>query len=135
MANTTKTPTTVKNEVRADVFARMFEIFATAYGETNVHRIGDSEIAVCVATAPTGEPVFATFSPKVKDYCDRKTNTKTIKAFDLTAEITAYENKCSERAETAKANAEKKKAKIARDTALREKRKAEREAALSSKKA
>lgn len=135
MANITKTPTTVKNEVRNEVFERMFEIFATAYGETNVHRIGDSEIAVCVATAPTGEPVFATLSPTIKDYCDRKTKTKTVKAFDLTTAVKEYEDKCSKRTTKAEEMAEKKKAKIAKDTALREKRKAEKEAALASKKA
>lgn len=126
MANTTKTPTTVKNETRTDVFTRMCEIFSEAYGETNVHRIGDSEIAVCVATAPTGEPIFATFSPTVKDYCDRTTKTKTVKAFDLTAAVTEYENKCSKREADAVARAEAKKAKIAKDKALREKRKAEK---------
>lgn len=131
MANTTKTPTptTVKNSVRNSTFTRMIEIFGNAYGEDNVHRIGDSEIAVRVDTAPTGEPIFATFSPTVKDYCDRKTNTKTIKAFNLTAEIAGYENKCTTRTEKAEANAKRKAEKIARDTAARAKAKAEREKA------
>lgn len=127
MANTTKTPTIVKNETRTNVFARMYEIFSEAYGEMNVHRIGDSEIAVCVATAPTGEPIYATFSPTVKDYCDRKTTSKTIKAFNLTAAIIEYANKCAKREADATARTEAKKAKIAKDKALREKRKTEKE--------
>ena len=127
MANTTKTPTTVKNEIRANVFARMCEIFSEAYGEHACYRIGDSEIAVCVATAPTGEPIYATFSPTVKDYCNRTTNTKTIKAFDVATAVTEYKNKCSKREADATAKAEAKKAKITKDKALREKRKAEKE--------
>ena len=131
MATTSKTPTptTVKNTVRNDTFSRMVEIFGNAYGTENVFRIGDSELAVCVAKAPTGEPIYATFSPTVKDYCDRKTNTKTIKAFNLTAEIAGYENKCTGRIEKAEANAKRKTEKIARDTAARAKAKAEREKA------
>ena len=134
MANTTKTPTTVKNETRIEAFARMCEIYASAYGENNVFRIDDSEIAVRVSTSPTGEPIFATFSPTIKDYCDRKTKTKTIKAFDLTKAIEDYEKKCAIRTAETLAKAKKKEEKIAKDTELREKRKAEREAAMSSKK-
>ena len=126
MANTTKTPTTVKNEVRAETFQNMVTMFSETYGNDKVFIIGDSEIAVQVSTAPTGEPVFATFSPTVKDYCDRTTKTKTVKAFDVTAEVAKFSATLNKRAETAKKNAENKAAKIAKDKAAREKRAAER---------
>ena len=118
MANLT--PTTVKNKARLTAFKRMYEIYCQAYGGNKVFCIGDSEIAVEIDTAPTGEPIYATFSPVVKDYCDRTTKTKTIKAFDLTAEINAYTATLEKRAkEEAEAKA-KKAEKIAKDKAQRE---------------
>ena len=119
-------PTVVKNRTRAAVFQTMVKIFIAEYGEDNVTRIGDSEIAVKVATAPTGEPIYSLFSPMIKDYCDRKTNTKTIKAFDVTAERKEYVKHCEEREAEAKRKAEINKKKIERDKAAREKRRAER---------
>ena len=62
----------------------------------------------------------------IKDYCDRKTNTKTIKAFDVTAERVEYVKHCEEREAEAKRKAEINKKKIERDKAAREKRRAER---------
>ena len=131
-----KTPTTVKNETRTAVFEAMRVALATAYGAENVFRIGDTEIAVKVANAPTGEPIYATFAPTVKDYCDRTTNTKTIKAFDLTAEVNAYERKVAERDTKAAKAAEEKAAKVKADKARREataKAKAERAKAKADK--
>lgn len=84
------TPTTVKNNARVKAFDLMIEMFGQAYGLDKVHRIGDTEIAVEIDTAPTGEPIYALYSPTVKDYCDRTTKNKTIKAFNLTAEVNAY---------------------------------------------
>lgn len=123
----TITPTTVKNNARSQAFAEMVEIFSSKYGENKVYRVGDTEIAVEVATAPTGEPIFATFSPTIKDYCDRKTNTKTIKAYNVTANVKAYEDTCANRVIKAEVAAKAKAEKIARDKAAREKRRIERE--------
>lgn len=125
----TITPTTVKNNVRSETFAQMVEIFSSKYSENKVYRVGDTEIAVEVATAPTGEPIFATFSPTIKDYCDRKTNTKTIKAYDVAANVKAYENTCANRVIKAEVAAKAKAEKIARDKTARAKAKTEREKA------
>lgn len=114
------TPTTVKNNARVKAFDFMVEIFNQAYGLDKVHRIGDTEIAVEIDTAPTGEPIYALYSPTVKDYCDRTTKSKTIKAFDLTAEVNAYNALITKR-ETDKAEAlTKKNEKIKADKARRE---------------
>lgn len=123
---TTKTPTTVKNEIRTAFFAEMCALFAEKYGE--VVKIGDSEVAIRVGTAPTGEPVWATLSPTVKDYCVRQTKTKTVKPFDPVSAGFAYAEKVQNREIKAEEAAKAKAEKIARDKALREKRKAEREA-------
>lgn len=119
MANTA-TPTTVKNETRAEVFEVLCNALAQVYGLENVHKIGDTEIAVEVAKAPTGEPIYATFSPTIKDYCDRVTKTKTIKAFNLTAECNAYSKVLISRKEKVEKTAENKSKKIAADKARRE---------------
>ena len=115
-----KTPTTVKNETRTAVFETMRVALATAYGAENVFRIGDTEVAVKVGNAPTGEPIYATFAPTVKDYTDRTTKNKTIKAFDLTAEVDAYTAKVAEREVKAVEAAAKKADKVKADTARRE---------------
>lgn len=124
-----KTPTTIKNESRELAFKTMVEIFREHYGENLVFIIGDSEIAVQVDTSPDGKPIYATYSPTVKDYCDRKTKTKTIKAFNVHELAAQYANKVNEREAKAEENRVKKEAKIKRDKELREKRKAEREKA------
>lgn len=124
-----KTPTTVKNETRTAVFETLRVVLANTYGTENVFRIGDTELAVKVANAPTGEPIYATFAPTVKDYADRVTKNKTIKAYDLTAEVNAYTAKVADRETKAAEAAEKKAAKIKADKARREanaKAKAER---------
>ena len=115
-----KTPTTVKNETRTAVFETMRVALATAYGAENVFRIGDTEVAVKVGNAPTGEPIYATFAPTVKDYTDRTTKNKTIKAFDLTAEVAAYEETLAKRKAKAEETAERKAKKIETDKARRE---------------
>ena len=115
-----KTPTIVKNEVRVEAFEGLRVALGHIYGAENVHQIGDTELAVKVAVSPTDEPIYATFSPIVKDYCDRKTKTKTIKAFDLTAEVNAYEKVLAERKAKAEETAKNKAEKIKKDTAQRE---------------
>lgn len=124
-----KTPTTVKNETRQIAFSTMVEIFTSHYGKENIFIIGDSEIAVKVNTAPTGEPIYATYSPTVKDYCDRKTKTKTIKAFNVNEVAAQFANKVNDREIKAEEIKQKKEAKIKRDKELREQRKREREKA------
>lgn len=114
-----KSPTTVKNKTRTAVFKTLCTVLGQAYGLDNVHRIGDTEIAVKVGEAPTGEPIYATFAPTVKDYCDRQTNIKTIKAFDLTAEVEAYQTKVKSREVKAAESAEHKAKKIDSDKARR----------------
>lgn len=124
-----KTPTTIKNETRELAFKTMVEIFQKHYGENSVFIIGDSEIAVQVDTSPDGKPIYSTYSPTIKDFCDRKTKTKTIKAFNVHELAAQYANKVNEREAKAEENKAKKEAKIKRDKELREKRKAEREKA------
>lgn len=124
-----KTLTTVKNETRQIAFSTMVEIFTAHYGKENVFITGDSEIAVKVNTAPTGEPIYATYSPTVKDYCDRTTKTKTIKAFNVNEVAAQFANKVNEREVKAEEIKQKKEAKIKRDKELREQRKREREKA------
>lgn len=121
-----KTPTTVKNETRQIAFSTMVEIFTSHYGRENVFITGDSEIAVKVNTAPTGEPIYATYSPTVKDYCDRTTKTKTIKAFNANEVAVQFANKVNEREVKAEEIKQKKEAKIKRDKELREQKKREK---------
>lgn len=122
MANTTKTktPTTVKNETRVLAFNAMVEAFTAIYGEDKVFRIGDTEIAVCVNTAPTGEPIYAVYSPTIKDYCDRQTPTKTVKAFDVTEAVEKHKNTVAERDKKAAVALANKTIKKAQDEARRE---------------
>lgn len=119
MANTV-TPTTVKNNARALAFKTLCLILGETYGTDYVYQIGDSEVAVRIDKAPTGEPIYAVFSPVVKDYCDRTTKTKTIKAFDLTEAVNAYNATLDKRAKEAEEAAERKAKKVAEDKAKRE---------------
>lgn len=114
------TPTTVKNQVRAECFEGLKLALSQVYGADNIYQIGDTEIAVKVGISPDDKPIYATFSPIVKDYCDRTTKTKTIKAFDLTAEVNAYNATLDKRAKEAEETAERKTKKIAEDKARRE---------------
>ena len=104
------TITTQKNITRAKAVAEMVEIFKSHYGEENVYIIGDSEIAVKVDETDMGEPIFATFSPTVKDFQNRKTPKKTIPKFDPVALAEEWKKKLvkreEEKAEKAKAKEE-----------------------------
>lgn len=121
------TITTQKNLTRVKAVKEMTEIFTNRYGAENVYIIGDSEIAVKVDETENGEPIYATFSPTVKDFQDRKTPKKTIPKFDPAALAENWTEKVKLReAEKAK-KARLKKAKIERDRAARLKAKAERE--------
>lgn len=121
------TITTQKNITRAKTVKEMIEIFKNHYGAENVYIIGDSEIAVKVDEAENKEPIYATFSPTVKDYADRKTPKKTILKFNAPALADDWKNTLKQREIKAVEAAEKKRKKIEFDKKMREKRKAERE--------
>lgn len=114
------TPTTVKNQIRTECFEGLRVALGQVYGAENVHRIGDTEIAVKVGISPDDEPIYATFSPTIKDYCDRQAKTKVIKAFDLTAAVNAYNATLDKRAKEAEETAKRKAKKIAEDKARQE---------------
>lgn len=128
-----KTPTTIKNETREIAFKTMVELYKSHYGENKVLITGDSEISVEINTSPDGKPIYVTYSPTVKDYCDRKTKTKTIKAYNAQEAAAQFANKVNEREAKAAEEKAKKEAKIKRDKELREQRKAEREKAKEEK--
>jgi ribosomal protein S7 len=121
-----KTPTVVKNETRKIAFEMLKNAMETICGKENVYVIGDSEIAYPVGTAPTGETIYAVSNPTIKDYCDRKTQTKTIKAFSVEKAVKDYEETIKKREENEKIAQENKAKKIERDNKAREKQKAER---------
>lgn len=127
-----KTPTTIKNEARTIAFAELCRVFTD--GGYSVHRIGDSEIAILIDTTEDGEPIYATFAPVIKDYCDRQTKTKIIKAFDLTEEVEKYKETLAKREEKTKVNAERKAKKIEKDKAKREANKKAKEEQAKMKK-
>ena len=114
------TPTIVKANARKIAFETLVNAMVATYGKDKVFIIGDSEIAVQVDISPTNEPIYVTYSPTVKDYCERTTKTKTIKAFDPIAEMTAYQEKCEEREKKAEITKENKQKKIEADKKRRE---------------
>lgn len=113
------TPTTVKAQARKIAFQKLCE----AFSDYNFLQTGDSEIAVPIDTAPTGEIIYALFSPTVKDYCERKTPNKIIPVFNPTAEKEKWENHNAQKAEKAEQTKKAKAEKIERDRKAREKRK------------
>ena len=97
-----QTITTTLNSLRPTAFEKLCQAFDLA--EISYAKIGDSEIAVEIGNAPSGEAVYALFSPEMKPYADRVTSSgKTIKAFDLTEAVNDYNALCEKR----KAEAEK----------------------------
>ena len=114
-----QTITTVLNSLRPTAFDKLCQAFDLA--EISYQRIGDSEIAIEIGNAPSGEAVYALFSPEMKPYADRVTSSgKTIKAFDLTEAIASYNETCEKRKVEAEKAKEAKEKKIARDKARRE---------------
>ena len=91
---------TIENNARKSAFERMVLIFTQEYGDF-VHVVGDSEIAVRVDTSPDNEPIYATFSPKIKPFRERKTPNKTIHVYDVEKEEMAYQKKKASQAEKA----------------------------------
>lgn len=132
-----KTATAIKNAVRETGFSDLVELFSERYGADNVSVVGNSEIAVgCgVVKDKDGferECVF-TVKPVVKDYEDRKTATKTIKAYDRLDEAEAYEVAKSEKEKAAEEKAKAKAEKKARDEKARAEKKAKADAEKSAK--
>jgi len=128
------TPTTVKAVARTKAFETLIDVMRKCYGAENVHIIGDSEIAVKVDTSPEGEPIYSTYSPTIKDYCDRTTKTKTLKAFDPSIAENEYKEKCAEREKKAETARENKAKKIKADNERREKARQERQKLEEKKK-
>ena len=114
-----KTPNQIVNETRPKAVSLMIKAFE-AIG-INYNFVGESEIAIQVDTAPTGEPIYAIYSPTMKPYVTRTTASgKVIKAFNLTEAVNEYAEAEAKKAE-AEAEAERKKAeKIEKDKARRE---------------
>lgn len=121
------TITTQKNLTRIKAVKEMTDIFSNFYGKENVYIIGDSEIAVKVDVTENGEPIFATFSPTVKDFQNRKTPKKIIPKFDPVTLAKNWEEKVSQRETEKEEKAKAKEEKIRRDKELRLKRKREKE--------
>lgn len=119
MANTVKTPVQIMNAVRPVVFDTMVSALSAVYGEDNIYRIGDSEIAVKVDVSPDGEPIYATFSPTVKNYTARTTKTKTMTAFNAPEMAEKYAELVKTREEEAAKKAEEKAKKTERDKKAR----------------
>ena len=114
-----KTPVQVMNDIRPVAFDALVKAMSAVYGEDNVFRIGDSEIAVKVADSPDGKPIYARYSPTIANYTERTTKTKTIKAFDAPEEAKKYAESQKNKAEEAAKNAEITAKKKERDAKVR----------------
>lgn len=84
------TSVTVKNEVRKNVVPILKKMLIAEYGEDKVFQVGASEFAAIVAESSDGEPIYATFSPMVKDYQRRKTPKNEFFAYDGLKEQEKY---------------------------------------------
>ena len=113
------TPTTVKAQARKIAFQKLCE----AFGDYDFFQTGDSEIAVPIDTAPTGEIIYALYSPTIKDYCERKTPNKVIPAYNPIAESEKYAAHVEKNIEKAEIAKQKKAEKIEKDRIAREKAK------------
>ena len=106
-----KSQRTILNEARTKAFDKLVEII-TANHTGMVYIVGDSELAIQVDTAPTGEPIYATISPTMKPYQGRRTSQKYIKAYDPITECEKFIEYAKEREEKAKKKEEEKQKKI-----------------------
>lgn len=118
----------IKDKARSVAFSDLIAAFSELYGSDNVSVVGNSEIAVAIgdikcADGTLGEVCF-TVKPVVKDYEDRKTATKTIKAYERLNEADAYEADKSEKEKKAEEKAKAKAGKKARDEKARAEKKA-----------
>lgn len=127
-----KTGKAIKDGVRDVAFQDLLEMFTAKYGADRVTVVGNSEIAVGIddiklSDGTISELVF-TVKPVVKDYEDRKTATKTIKAYERLIEGDTYEVSKTEKEKKAEEKAKAKAEKIERDKKTRaEKAKAKAE--------
>lgn len=132
------TPVQIMNAVRPDAFAALVKAMTAIYGEANVYQTGDSEIAVKVGESPDGLPIYSTYSPTIHNYVERKTKSKTLKAYDAPAIAEKYRVNAEQNAADKAAAAERKAAQIARDKEERAKAKEQieqKKADISQKKA
>lgn len=132
-----KTTTAIKNKVRSAAFADLIAAFSELYGSDSVSVVGNSEIAVAIGDVKDKDgfarEICFTVKPVVKDYEDRKTATKTIKAYDRLDEAEAYEVSKTEKEKAAEEKAKAKADKKARDEKARAEKKAKADAEKSAK--
>lgn len=114
------TPVQVMNTVRPEAFAKLVDALTAVYGEDAVFIVGDSEVAVKVSDSPNGEPIYATYSPTIRNFTNRTTKTKTMTAYDAPKMAENFKAKCAEREQKEKENAEIKAKKQERDKKARE---------------
>lgn len=117
-----KTPVQIMNAVRPTAFETLVKALTAVYGEDNIFRVGDSEVAVKVDVSPDGEPIYATYSPTIKNYTVRNTRTKTMTAYDAPAMAKKYKELIEKRAKEAAEDAETTAKKKERDAKAREER-------------
>ena len=126
-----KTQTAIKNKVRAAMLDKIIQMFSAEFGEDRISVVfsGEStttEISIGVVDIETESglaEICVNLKPVVKDFEDRVTQSKTIKAYERLCEEDFYKAKQEEKRETAKKKAKAKADKIARDKKAREDKK------------
>lgn len=124
-----KTYTTIKNEIRATATEMLEKALREMYGDVVVGKSGTSEIVLDFGEDDeTGNRRYVTFAPTVKEFRDRKTTSKSFKAFDGKQAVSDYAESIEKKARETEEKRKAKEEKIAADKALREKKRAEKEA-------
>lgn len=123
--------TACKNKARMEAFEALISAMSEIFGTERVSVIGNSEIAVGIGDTKDSDgftrEVCFTVKPVIKDWQNRKTATKTIKAFDRADEAEAFEISKSEAEKKAEERAKAKAEKKARDEKARAEKKAKAE--------
>ena len=101
-----KTPVQIMNAVRPSAFERLCKAMRTEFSDDEIFITGDSEIAVKIGVSPDDEPIYATYSPTVRNFTTRQTKSKTMMAYNAPKMAAAYKEKCVKRAEEEKKAAE-----------------------------
>ena len=117
-----KTPVQIMNAVRPTAFQRLCKAIRAEFPESEIFVTGDSEIAVKIDESPSGEPIYATYSPTIRNYTTRQTKSKTMTAYNAPKVAAEYAEKCVKREEEAKKAAELKEKKKKKDAEARAKR-------------
>lgn len=117
-----KTPVQIMNAVRPSAFERLCKAMRTEFSDDEIFITGDSEIAVKIGVSPDDEPIYATYSPTVKNFTTRQTKSKTMIAYNAPKVAAKYAEKCVKREEEAKKDAELREKKKKKDAEAREKR-------------